>query len=140
MTTTPESTAEFADPNKCICCERSKTGGSFFEVNPFQIRDGKGVITHFRFVYEGWDANIDLFQEASRQGCQRCAVAFDMVTTWLEDIPRSDRRHITVRDGGNLGFMVADVRVYLYESWEAYLQLETTVVLELLSANRRYPK
>jgi hypothetical protein len=32
------------------------------------------------------------------------------------------------------------VRVYLYESWEAYLQLETTVVLELLSANRRYPK
>lgn len=141
MTTHPETAADFAESNKCICCKRSKSGGSFFEFGSYQDNYDEGVPTWFPFSYGagGWDADIDVFQEASRQGCQRCAVAFDMVTTWLEDIPRSDRRHITVQNGSDSDSMVANVRVYL-TVLHGFLTDENCVALELLSTNRRYPK
>lgn len=87
-----------------------------------------------------WNADIDFFQEASRQGCRRCAVAFDMVTTWMEGNSRSDRRHITIKHRSLSIFKVADVHVYFSAS-QCYWDDDTKyVMLELLSANRRCPK
>jgi hypothetical protein len=53
-----------------------------------------------------------------------------MVTTWLEDIPRSDRRHITVQNGSDSDSMVANVRVYL-TVLHGFLTDENCVALEL---------
>lgn len=135
MTTHPGTAAEFADSNKCICCKRSKSGGSFFEV--------EAVSDYFSatgFEFGHWEADIDVFREASRQGCQRCAVAYDMVTTWKKNNPQNDSRHISVRNSIKLPHMLAAVCVHLWESGEAYWFDETTVRLELLSSNRRCPK
>lgn len=94
----------------------------------------------YRCFLGKWDADIDLFQEASRQGCRRCAVAFDMVTTWMEGNSRSDRRHITVKDTILSEFKVADVHVYFSASRNYWRDDTEYVLLELLSANRRCPK
>lgn len=135
MTTTPKTAAESADSNKCICCKRSKTGGSFFEVRPYREEDNESVSNAFLFGY--WDADIDVFQEASRQGCQRCAVAFDMVATWRKDNAEKQWRDILVWNGIPHHSLVAEVRVWLSVSPRYRYVLEKSVVLELLSANRR---
>ena len=136
MNTHSGTTAEIADSNKCICCKRSKTGGSFFEVRPYLEHDREGFPAKLLFPYGQWDADIDVFQEASRQGCQRCAVAFDIVTTWMEANPSSEKRHISVRNRNQFYFMAADVGVYFSESRASIPFGQKMVVLELLSANR----
>ena len=133
MTTRLGTPAEFADSNKCICCKRSKSGGSFFEVRP-------NYLTFYYFRHGDWNADVDVFREASRQGCQRCAVAFDMVMTWMRNNPRSEWRNISVWNESVSGSTVADVRVCLSESHQARRHHEKNVKLELLSANRRCPK
>lgn len=141
MTTTPETAVEFADSNKCICCERSKSGGSFFEIRPYREEDDEGLPNAFYFGYGVWEADIDVFEEASRRGCQRCAVAFEMVTTYIKNNPTSDLLHISVWNSFRYPSMLAGVRVYLFKSGGNYLSRKTTAVaLELLSANRRCPK
>ena len=140
MTTTPETAVEFADSNICICCKRSKSGGSFFEIKPEFYRNSEGVLADFFFYHGGWGADIDVFEEASRRGCQRCAVAFEMVTTYMENNPKSDWRHISVWNSSRYSSMLAGVRVCLFKSWGNYSSHNTTVALELLSANRRCPK
>ena len=90
----------------------------------------------YGFEYGNWGADIDVFREASRQGCQRCAVAFDMVTTWKQENPRNGWRYIHVRNESPSHKMVAEVRVCLSRSRFS----SPSVALELLSANRRCPE
>ena len=139
MSTHPGTAAESADSDKCICCKRSKSGGSFFEVRPSYYCGNTGVATCF-YLFPDWDADIDVFHEASRQGCQRCAVAYDMVTTWMEHNPGGDWCHVSIQNQSASYSMVADVRVYLETSRKYYLYGGESITLELLSANRRCPK
>ena len=131
MTAHSGTAAESADSNKCICCKRSKTGGSFFEVEIIYSQGYEPRVLEFRYGY--WSADIDVFQDASRQGCQRCAVAFDMATTWKENNPRNDWRYITVYGEGSKT-MVANVSVRLAAALDVGAEF---VALKLLSANRR---
>jgi hypothetical protein len=140
MSTHPETAAESADSNICICCKRSKSGGSFFEIRPDYRRDSEGVSHGFRFEYGNWSANIDVFQKASRQGCQRCTLAFDMVTTWMENHSRSDWRRVNVLNTRPYQPMVAEVLVYFSKSRIDYRRGVRKVALELLSASRKCPK
>lgn len=132
MTTHPETAAGFADSDKCICCERSKSGGSFFELKVSQALHG--------LFCEQWEADIDVFREASRQGCRRCTVAFDMVTTWKQENPKYDWRYIIVTNGIALDSMVAEVHLRFSESRDTKSYKEKSIVLGLLSGNRRCPK
>jgi hypothetical protein len=142
MNAHPGTAAEFADSNKCICCRRSKSGESFFELTFDRIIGFENVPIDFDFGPGEWDADIDVFQEARRQGCQRCAVALDMVTTWKEDNPRNDWRHLSVWKECDLFSVAADVRVYLSASRKVELNANNRnyVALALVSANRRYPQ
>ncbi|KAH6621747.1 heterokaryon incompatibility protein-domain-containing protein [Boeremia exigua] len=117
--------ANSADPSTCTCCKRSKTGGTFFELESYDNRTQK-------FEYKDWKAHIDVFREANDQGCQRCAVVFEMAMAWKRDNPENSSDYMTVSNR-SYSKLEADLKVELLTDRGDMRILN--VELELLSAN-----
>ncbi|KAJ8107211.1 hypothetical protein OPT61_g9022 [Boeremia exigua] len=113
--------AKPADSSTCICCKRSKTEGAFFELEAHSPDE----TPHY-----AWRAYSCVFLQASEQGCQRCAVVFEMATAWQKDNPGNYGNYIMVI---SIYFAVPDLAVRLTRSEGSWSSSDP--VLELLSAN-----
>ncbi|KAH6622066.1 heterokaryon incompatibility protein-domain-containing protein [Boeremia exigua] len=81
---------KFVRPGQCICCRRSKTQGTFFELK-------KGYLSH-RF-WARWEATGNLFRAAAEQNCSRCGFVFDIVVAYMSAMSYKGTHFIRVWNG-----------------------------------------
>ncbi|KAJ8108678.1 hypothetical protein OPT61_g8007 [Boeremia exigua] len=127
-------------PDICICCNRSKAPGTFFGLTISHRWDS--------WEFASWQATIETFRTAAKQGCCRCGFVYDAVAAYIRGGVHFDFDTIRVENGCHFRFgMHTEVRIDLSQDdplrssklpWNIYAQTvhrdETTSTRALAKA------